>query len=128
MTPLRIDALMDQRAMDLCDAQLQKVMFAMRLANSELRKSLQDNASLFMKIAREGRLSAGSRSVVNKLEPEVAQMLKKRNNNATLYDFDQEMDLQRVETVSQFLQTPSKFQGDNVKVADIEKPIEDSAG
>ncbi|GKD57755.1 hypothetical protein Tco_1291142 [Tanacetum coccineum] len=57
-----------------------------------------------------------------------AQFRKKRNNNATLYDFDQEMDLQCVETASQFLLTPSKFQGDNVKVANIEKPREDSAG
>ncbi|GJR61392.1 hypothetical protein Tco_1503554 [Tanacetum coccineum] len=84
MTPLRIDALMDRRAMDLCDAQLQKDCVPSSLPidlaheafilRSELKKSLQDNALLFMKIAREGRLSAGSRSVVNKLEPKVAQM------------------------------------------------------
>lgn len=40
---------------------------------SDLEKSLQDNASLFMKIAREDKLSAGNRSVVNKFESELAQ-------------------------------------------------------
>nr|XP_043621293.1 kinesin-like protein KIN-5C [Erigeron canadensis] len=40
---------------------------------SDLEKSLQDNASLFMKIAREDKLNAGNRSVVNKFESELAQ-------------------------------------------------------
>ncbi|KAM0021520.1 putative plus-end-directed kinesin ATPase [Helianthus debilis subsp. tardiflorus] len=40
---------------------------------SDLEKSLQDNASLFMKIAREDKLSAGNRSVVNNFESELAQ-------------------------------------------------------
>nr|GEW03252.1 kinesin-like protein KIN-5C [Tanacetum cinerariifolium] len=40
---------------------------------SDLEKSLQDNASLFMKIAREDKLSASNRSVVNKFEAELAQ-------------------------------------------------------
>ncbi|KAI7732548.1 hypothetical protein M8C21_024154 [Ambrosia artemisiifolia] len=40
---------------------------------SDLEKSIQDNASLFMKIAREDKLSAGNRSVVNKFESELAQ-------------------------------------------------------
>ncbi|GKB27108.1 kinesin-like protein KIN-5C, partial [Tanacetum coccineum] len=40
---------------------------------SDLEKSIQDNASLYMKIAREDKPSAGNRSVVNKLESELAQ-------------------------------------------------------
>ncbi|KAI3742366.1 hypothetical protein L1987_60046 [Smallanthus sonchifolius] len=40
---------------------------------SDLEKSIQDNASLFMKIAREDKLNAGNRSVVNKFESELAQ-------------------------------------------------------
>ncbi|KAK9075819.1 hypothetical protein SSX86_004148 [Deinandra increscens subsp. villosa] len=40
---------------------------------ADLEKSLQDNASLFMKIAREDTLNAGNRSVVNKFETELAQ-------------------------------------------------------
>ncbi|KAL8191678.1 hypothetical protein R6Q57_028409 [Mikania cordata] len=40
---------------------------------SDLEKSLQDNASLFMKIAREDKLNAGNRSVVNKFESELSQ-------------------------------------------------------
>nr|GEV11926.1 kinesin-like protein KIN-5C [Tanacetum cinerariifolium] len=44
------------------------------ILRSELKKSLQDNASLFMKIAREDTLTFGSRSVVDKLEPQLAQM------------------------------------------------------
>ncbi|GKB69333.1 hypothetical protein Tco_0930745 [Tanacetum coccineum] len=57
------------------------------------------------------------------------------DKNATLQDFDQAMDLQRVETASGFPLTPSKFQGDDVttfcddvKVADLKNHIEDSAG
>ncbi|KAI3772458.1 hypothetical protein L6452_03644 [Arctium lappa] len=40
---------------------------------SDLEKALQDNASLFMKIAREDKLNAGNRSVVNKFESELAR-------------------------------------------------------
>ncbi|KAL9995282.1 putative plus-end-directed kinesin ATPase [Helianthus debilis subsp. tardiflorus] len=40
---------------------------------ADLEKSLQDNASLFSKIAREDTLSACNRSVVNKFEAELAQ-------------------------------------------------------
>ncbi|KAL8236585.1 hypothetical protein R6Q59_017666 [Mikania micrantha] len=36
-------------------------------------ESTQDNASLFMKIAREDKLNAGNRSVVNKFESELSQ-------------------------------------------------------
>ncbi|GJX62228.1 hypothetical protein Tco_0295128 [Tanacetum coccineum] len=43
-----------------------------------------------------------------------AQFEKKRDKNATLQDFDQAMDLQRVETASGFPLTPSKFQGNDV--------------
>ncbi|XP_071697444.1 kinesin-like protein KIN-5C [Rutidosis leptorrhynchoides] len=40
---------------------------------SDLEKSLKDNESLFMKIAREDKLNAGNKSVVNKFEAELAQ-------------------------------------------------------
>ncbi|GJU98536.1 ribosomal protein L7Ae/L30e/S12e/Gadd45 [Tanacetum coccineum] len=60
---------------------------------------------------------------------------KKQDKNATLYDFDQALDLQFVETAPQSSLTPSIFQGDDVtifcddvNVADLKKPIEDSAG
>ncbi|XP_076908537.1 kinesin-like protein KIN-5C [Bidens hawaiensis] len=40
---------------------------------ADLEKSLHDNTSLFMKIAREDKLNAGNRSIVNRLESELAQ-------------------------------------------------------
>ncbi|KAI3694582.1 hypothetical protein L1987_77549 [Smallanthus sonchifolius] len=40
---------------------------------ADLEKSLQDNASLFMKIEREDTMNAGNRSVVNKFESALAQ-------------------------------------------------------
>ncbi|KAI3678462.1 hypothetical protein L6452_37756 [Arctium lappa] len=39
----------------------------------DLERSLEDNESLFAKIAREDKLSAGNRSVVNKFESELTQ-------------------------------------------------------
>ncbi|GJT79371.1 hypothetical protein Tco_1053713 [Tanacetum coccineum] len=64
-----------------------------------------------------------------------AQFGKKWDKNETLQEFDQAMDLQCVETVSGFPLTPSKFQGDDVttfgdevKVADLKKPIKDLVG
>ncbi|CAI9301048.1 unnamed protein product [Lactuca saligna] len=43
---------------------------------SDLEQSLKDNASLFVKIAREDKLNAGNRSVVNKFESELTQDIK----------------------------------------------------
>ncbi|XP_071719965.1 kinesin-like protein KIN-5C [Rutidosis leptorrhynchoides] len=40
---------------------------------SDLEKSLKDNASLFMKIAREDKLNDGNRAVVTQFEAELAQ-------------------------------------------------------
>ncbi|GJU97640.1 hypothetical protein Tco_1326911 [Tanacetum coccineum] len=64
-----------------------------------------------------------------------AQFGKKQDKNATLQDFDEALDLQCVETVSQSPLTLSKIQGDDVttfcdyvKVANLKKPIEDSTG
>ncbi|GKB32081.1 hypothetical protein Tco_0871482 [Tanacetum coccineum] len=64
-----------------------------------------------------------------------AQFGKKRDKNATLQDFDEALDLQCVVTASQSPLTPSKIEGDDitticddVKVADLKKPMEDSAG
>ncbi|KAA8516739.1 hypothetical protein F0562_017063 [Nyssa sinensis] len=42
---------------------------------SDLEKSLKDNASLFLKIAREDKLSADNRSVVNNFQAELAEQL-----------------------------------------------------
>ncbi|GJX49534.1 hypothetical protein Tco_0276379 [Tanacetum coccineum] len=57
------------------------------------------------------------------------------DKNATLQDFDEALDLQYVETASQSLLTPSMIEGDgvtticdDVKVADLKNPMEDSAG
>nr|GEU58732.1 MAK10-like protein [Tanacetum cinerariifolium] len=64
-----------------------------------------------------------------------AQLDKKRDEDTTLQDFDRAMDLQCVETASQFLLTPSKFEGDDIAIffnavslADLKKPKEDLAG
>ncbi|KAF5954047.1 hypothetical protein HYC85_006903, partial [Camellia sinensis] len=42
---------------------------------TDLEKSLQDNASLYLKIAREDKLNADNRSVVNDFQTELAQQL-----------------------------------------------------
>ncbi|GJY97206.1 hypothetical protein Tco_0514116 [Tanacetum coccineum] len=64
-----------------------------------------------------------------------AQLEKKQDKDATLQDFDGALDLQCVETASQFLLTPSKLEGDDVMifcddvtVADLKRPMEDSVG
>ncbi|GKB29130.1 hypothetical protein Tco_0868531 [Tanacetum coccineum] len=64
-----------------------------------------------------------------------ARFRKKQDKNATLQDFYGALDLQFMETASQFPLTSSKLKGDDVtticddvKVADLKKPIEDSAG
>ncbi|GJT30829.1 hypothetical protein Tco_0911104 [Tanacetum coccineum] len=64
-----------------------------------------------------------------------ARFRKKRDKNSTLQDFDRALDLQCVETASQFPLTPSKLEGDDITVfyddfmvADLKKPIYDSAG
>ncbi|GJZ82944.1 hypothetical protein Tco_0648117, partial [Tanacetum coccineum] len=63
------------------------------------------------------------------------QFGKRQDKKPTLQDFDGALDLQYVDTVSQFPLTPSKLEGDDViiicddiTVADLKKPIEDSAG
>ncbi|KAK4377756.1 hypothetical protein RND71_004052 [Anisodus tanguticus] len=45
------------------------------ILRSQLEKSLQDNASLFLKIAREDKLSANNRSVVNNFQTDLAKQL-----------------------------------------------------
>nr|GEV06398.1 hypothetical protein [Tanacetum cinerariifolium] len=64
-----------------------------------------------------------------------AQFEKKHDKDATLQDFDRALDLQCVETASQFPLTSSKLECDDVTiiyddvtVADLKKPIEDSTG
>nr|GEV49073.1 hypothetical protein [Tanacetum cinerariifolium] len=64
-----------------------------------------------------------------------AQFGKKQDKNATLQDFDEALDLQCVETVSQSSMMLSMIEGDDVtticedvKVADLNKHMEDCAG
>ncbi|GJT99739.1 hypothetical protein Tco_1110078 [Tanacetum coccineum] len=64
-----------------------------------------------------------------------ARFGKKQDNNATLQDFDEALDLQCVETASQSSLTSSMIEGDDVtticddvKVADLKKPMDDYAG
>ncbi|GJX47150.1 hypothetical protein Tco_0272340 [Tanacetum coccineum] len=63
-----------------------------------------------------------------------AQLEKKRDKDTTLQDFDGALNLQCMETASRFSLTSSKLEGYNVTifsdvvtVADLKKPIEDSA-
>ncbi|XP_023734306.1 kinesin-like protein KIN-5C [Lactuca sativa] len=64
---------------------------------SDLEKSLQDNASLFMKIAREDKLNAGNRSVVNKFESELAQDVGSLSNMVAASVSQQNEQLQCIE-------------------------------
>ncbi|CAI9301085.1 unnamed protein product [Lactuca saligna] len=64
---------------------------------SDLEKSLKDNASLFMKIAREDKLNAGNRSVVNKFESELTQDIKSLCNMVATSSSQQNQQLQCIE-------------------------------
>ncbi|KAL4571599.1 hypothetical protein LXL04_018362 [Taraxacum kok-saghyz] len=64
---------------------------------TDLEKSLQDNASLFMKIAREDKLNAGNRSVVNKFESELAQDVGSLSNMVAASVSQQNQQLQCIE-------------------------------
>nr|KAJ0188521.1 hypothetical protein LSAT_V11C900463440 [Lactuca sativa] len=64
---------------------------------SDLEKSLKDNASLFMKIAREDKLNADNRSVVNKFESELTQDIKSLCNMVATSSSQQNEQLQCIE-------------------------------
>ncbi|KAK1412771.1 hypothetical protein QVD17_34272 [Tagetes erecta] len=64
---------------------------------SELEKSLKDNASLFMKIAREDKMNANNRSVVNKFGSELKQDVKSLCNTVATSMFQQNEQLQCIE-------------------------------
>ncbi|KAI3514244.1 hypothetical protein L1887_12563 [Cichorium endivia] len=64
---------------------------------SDLEKSLQDNASLFMKIAREDKLNACNRSVVNKFESDLAQDVGSLSNMVAASVSQQNEQLQCIE-------------------------------
>ncbi|GJX19293.1 hypothetical protein Tco_0221970 [Tanacetum coccineum] len=77
----------------------------------------------------------GSRKHLEEKHMTWAQFGKKRDKNATLQDFDEALDLQCVETVSQSSLTPSMIEGDDVtticdgvKVASLKMPMEYSTG
>ncbi|GJZ03573.1 hypothetical protein Tco_0536848 [Tanacetum coccineum] len=57
-----------------------------------------------------------------------AQLKKKQDKKATLQDLEGALDLQCMETALRFPLTPSKLVGDDVTVADLKKPMEDSTG
>nr|GEV60847.1 hypothetical protein [Tanacetum cinerariifolium] len=80
--------------------------------------------------------SAGrNRQHLEDIHMNLAQLKKKRDKKATLQEFDGALDLQFVETTSRFPMTSSKLEGDDatiiyddVTIADLKKPMEDSAG
>ncbi|XP_057506959.1 kinesin-like protein KIN-5C [Actinidia eriantha] len=64
---------------------------------SDLEKSLQDNASLYMKIAREDKLNADNRSVVNGFQTELVQQLGSLCNTVATSQSRQNEHLQCIE-------------------------------
>ncbi|KAI3749932.1 hypothetical protein L2E82_20553 [Cichorium intybus] len=64
---------------------------------SDLEKSLKDNASLFMKIEREDKLSADNKSVVNKFESDLTQDIKSLYKMVTTSTSKQNEQLQCIE-------------------------------
>ncbi|KAJ8570630.1 hypothetical protein K7X08_037602 [Anisodus acutangulus] len=67
------------------------------ILRSQLEKSLQDNASLFLKIAREDKLSANNRSVVNNFQTDLAKQLGFLSNSVATSVYRQYEHLQYVE-------------------------------
>ncbi|KAJ8534042.1 hypothetical protein K7X08_007366 [Anisodus acutangulus] len=67
------------------------------ILRSQLEKSLQDNASLFLKIAREDKLSANNRSVVNNFQTDLAKQLGFLSNSVATSACRQNEHLQCVE-------------------------------
>ncbi|URD89170.1 KISc [Musa troglodytarum] len=68
---------------------------------SDLEKSVQDNASLYSKIAREDKLNASNRSVVNNFQAELAGKIGVLCNTITLSTKQQNEYLQTVEKLCQ---------------------------
>ncbi|GFZ02508.1 P-loop containing nucleoside triphosphate hydrolases superfamily protein [Actinidia rufa] len=64
---------------------------------SDLEKSLQDNASLHLKIAREDKLNVENRSVVNNFHTELVQQLGSLCNTVTASTSQQNEHLQSIE-------------------------------
>ncbi|XP_055808788.1 kinesin-like protein KIN-5C isoform X1 [Solanum dulcamara] len=67
------------------------------ILRSQLEKSLQENASLFLKIAREDKLSADNRSVVNNFQTDLAKQLGFLSNSVATSVCRQNEHLQCVE-------------------------------
>ncbi|XP_059646666.1 kinesin-like protein KIN-5C [Cornus florida] len=85
---------------------------------SDLEKSLKDNASLFSKIAREDKLNAENRSVVNNFQAELAQQLGSLCDTLSTSMTRQNEHLQCIETLCHsFLEMHDKA------VNDLEKKM-----
>ncbi|XP_052174381.1 kinesin-like protein KIN-5C isoform X2 [Diospyros lotus] len=76
---------------------------------SDLEKSLQDNASLYMKIAREDKLNVNNRSIVNNFQTELVQQLGSLCNTVTISISRQNEHLHGIEKLCHsFLETQNK--------------------
>ncbi|CAK9169822.1 unnamed protein product [Ilex paraguariensis] len=68
---------------------------------SDLEKSLQDNASLFLKIAREDKLNADNRSVVNNFQADLVRQLGSLCNTLATSVSQQSEHIQAIENLCQ---------------------------
>ncbi|KAI7748783.1 hypothetical protein M8C21_013644 [Ambrosia artemisiifolia] len=91
------------------------------ILRADLEKSLQDNASLFMKIAREDTLNATNRSVVDKFESELAQDVGSLCNMVAASVSQQNDQLQCIE---KFCDTLINI--NNKAISDLKKKVSDS--
>ncbi|KAL4558321.1 hypothetical protein LXL04_036519 [Taraxacum kok-saghyz] len=88
---------------------------------SDLEKSLKDNTSLFMKIAREDKMSAGNRSVVNKFETELTQDIKSLCNMVATSSSHQN---QQLHSIQNFCHTFVNI--NNKAVTELKKKVDAS--
>lgn len=89
---------------------------------AQLEKSLQDNASLFLKLAREDKLSADNRSVVNNFQTDLAKQLGFLSNSVATSVCRQNEHLQCVEKLCHnFLESHDKA------VVDLKRKIRASS-
>lgn len=88
---------------------------------SELEKSLQDNSSLFLKIAREDKLNADNRAVVNNFQVDLAQQIGSLCNTVSMSMSQQNKYLQSIENHCQ-----SFFGIRDKEIADLKEKVASS--
>ncbi|XP_047308736.1 kinesin-like protein KIN-5C [Impatiens glandulifera] len=88
---------------------------------SDLEKSLQDNASLYLKIAREDKLNVDNRSVVNDFQSALVEQLGCLGNTVTSSISQQNKHLQCIENLCN-----SFFDMHHKAVADMKKKVTNS--